>query len=602
MKKLFPQTNKVYIQNNRSNIYPEGNLWSTFGIDLQSNLGVMRVSPRLRINSQTSDLANLGCPVAFKYYSGAYRTVAGPRVFTGGATPNAVFTQDAASGSPTTCSSDTADMEVFDGRLWVTSQTELLSNGTSGAYDDWTTRDTLVSGFPHITRYFPQFNRLYTTNGTSVRSIDSSNVVASSGDYFLSLPFGNLISSMDMSPTSIWIGTESKDVANMNGNIFQWDGISAQATNVYPMNAKAVLAIKINPKTNTPYVMDSNGVLSAFNGSGFEEVGRLPYTTQLPYNNDGLVSNKFIHPNGLAYTKNDTFLALINNLNDDNAGTINENLPSGPWEWSKETNFVHKYLFTYNTVANSTITDFGQNRISRPGAIAMVATPNTTSGQYGTIMAGATIYTDASTTTNAIFIDDSLDTVQKKGYFVIDWSESDEIADKWNRFWISYRRFLDANDKIVVKYRNYEEAPVEASITWVNTTSFTTTTDITAYGPTASGFNSTTGGEVEVTRGTGGASCAHITSVTGPSGGLYTVTLDETITGVTTGTATARFQKWLKLNDSVMGQVKSWADFGINASNPDASRIQVKSCFTFTGQGEFYKAAIVSISDIKINP
>jgi len=593
MKIPFPQSNKAYVQNNRSNVFPKGNLWSTLGMDFQSNLGVARVAPRLRINSQVSDLANLGVPVAFKYFDGKFRTVAGARVFNGGDTPNAVFTQDAAAGTPTTCSSDTADMEVFNGKLYVTTQTSLVVNGSAGGFTTWSNVDAgLTTGLPHIIRYLPKYNRLYYTNGTSIRSINTAGTVASAGDYFLDLPFGNLITSMEVTADAIWVGTQSRDVADMNGNIFRWDGISAQADDVYPVQGKGVYAIAINDDTGLPHVMDSAGILSAFNGSGFAEVGRLPYTNILPHNDDGFVSNKFIHPNGLIYTENDTFLAFINNLNSDNSGTINENLPSGGWEWSGEGNFTHKYPFTYN--AGGSITDFGQNRILRAGAVFNANKPSTTSGRFGTILVGAAIYTDATTTTNAIFVDDSLNEMQKRGYMVSTWFESDEIADSWDSWWVSYRRFLDLYDNITVKYRNVEEAPVEGTITWVNTTSFTilnSAVDVSQY------WTSGTGGEVEILRGTGGGSCVHITNAVN-NAGTWTVTIDEVVTGVTTGTATARFQKWIKLFPTeALTTPRNWGQFAFDTNSEP--RIQVKVCFTYTGVGEFYKAILTSNENIK---
>ncbi len=147
-----------------------------------------------------------------------------------------------------------------------------------------------------------------------------------------------------------------------------------------------------------------------------------------------------------------------------------------------------------------------------------------------------------------------------------------------------------------MKYRVNEEEPVYATITWTSTTTFTTTTDVTAYGPNAAGFNGTQGGEVEIIQGTGGASCAHITNIVN-NAGTYTVTLETAITGVT-GTAKARFQKWIKLNPEAIGQVKSYEQQSIGANNV---RIQIKGCLTFTGNGEFYKLAMVSNTDQSIN-
>lgn len=601
MKIEFPNNEKVYLQNNRSNVFPKGNLWSTFGMDFQSNLGVARVAPRMRINVQTNvDLANLGCPVSFKYFGGAFRAVAGARVFNGGATPNAAFTQDATASTPTTCSADTSDSEVFDGSYYVTTQTALVANGTGGTFGAWRNVDTgLTTGLPHITRYFPKFNRLYYTNGTSVRSIDTNDLVASSGDYFISLPFGNLITSMAVGSTWIWIGTQSRDVSDMNACIYQWDGISAQADNVYTLDAKTAMAIGINETTDTPVVMDGNGVFSEYNGQGFEEIGRLPYGYGTLPINDSLVNDKYIHPNGLVYTENNTFLALINNLNFNNSNTINENLPSGLWEWSKETNFVHKNPLTYNRADSSSVRDWGQNRVARVGGLMDANIPSDASGRNGTLLAGATIYTDASTTTNAIYIDDSNNTIQKRGYMVTDWWEADEVADKWERLWISYRKFLHAEDNIMPKYRTTEEAPVEAAITWLNSSQFTVLNSavvVSDYWTSAMG----TGGEVEVTRGDGGGAPAHITNAVN-NAGTWTVTLDEAINNSGgTNTATARFQKWVKIFPSPLTPVSSpnnWAQFGIDQVS--APRVQMKICFTFVGNDEFYKSYIISNEDIK---
>lgn len=591
----FPNENKVYVQNNRSNVFPKGNIWSSFGIDLQSLLGVMRAAPRFRINVQTNvDLANLGCPVSFKYFGGAFRAVAGARVFNGGATPNTVFTQDATASTPTSCSADTADSEVFNGKYYVTTQTSLVVNGTGGSWGAWSNVDTgLSTGLPHITRYFPQFNRLYYTNGTSVRSIDTNNLVASSGDYFLSLPFGNLITSMEVTSDTIWIGTQSRDVADMNGFVYEWDGISAQATNVYPIKAKTVMAIVINEKTDNPSIMDGNGVLSEFNGQGFAEIGRLPFTPQLPIN-DSLVSDRFIHPNGLLYTKDDTILALVNNLNFDSGETINENLPSGSWEWSKETNFVHKHPFTYNRLDSTSVRDWGQNRISRVGALFNANIPSSAAGRNGTLLAGATIFTTATVTTNAIFADDSLNTIQKRSYVVTDWFESKEIADSWLTWWVSFRKFLHAEDNIQIKYRIVEEAPVEAAITWVNSSTFTVLNSAVVV---SNYWSSGVGGEVEVTRGDGGAAPVHITNAVN-NAGTWTVTLEEAVNnsgGV--NTATARFQKWVKVPPSeTAASPRTWLQFPLNTES--SPRVQVKMCFTFVGNDEFYKAMLTSNEDI----
>lgn len=579
----LPSKGKNWTQSNRSDVLSD--LWSSFNLDLQSNLGVIRLGPRLRINTSTSDDSDISTPVAFKYFGGKWWTACGTKLFSSAsALPNSAFTEDASSGAVSTYSRDTSDLEIFGGRLWAAADGDLYSNGSSGTIGSWDNRDTgLTAGLIHVCRTFPKFNRLYYTNGTEVRSINTGLTVASSGDYYISLQFGNLITSMGVSTNFIWIGISSKGnehVGGINSFVIQWDGISPNPTKYWPVKAKAVLAVACDPQTDAVYIMDSNGVLSKFNGSGFTEVGRLPYTTHLPYNDDGLEADRFIHFNGLKVTKNGTVLANINNLNNDNDATIEENLPSGVWEWSPDNGFVHRAPFTYTAMGGSTITDFGQNRISRAGALELANYPSTTSGRDGTMLVGATYYYDASNTRSAIFVDNSLDTVRKAGYFVTTKIESQKIQDEWKKIFTAHKRFLNSTDKYIVKYRLDDPDATSISITWVNTTSFTTSTNISAK----------VGQEVEILQGPGSGLCAHITAVTGS--GPYTATIDETATGVTTETAKARIQNWTKIG-VCDNQSK---DFGKFPINKHSNWVQFKVFMLFTGKNNFSNALITNNS------
>ena len=589
----FPAKNQgyTYLQTNRSDDL--GSLWSTLNLDFQSNLGTMRVAPRLKKNTNTTDQANLGEPVAFKYF-GVFHVIAGGRIFVGGTSANDVFTPDTATNSQTSYSA-LSDLQIFNGILFSTTNTEIWS--LDGAGGTWTRRGGAapLGSSSHMMTYFKKFNRLYVIgDGTKIYSLDTAYSLATTGDYSLNLNSPNqqeVSICMKATSDSIWIGAGNYLNETGRGKIYQWDGISAQVTNEYILDANACMAILIH--NDIPYAFDSNGALLKFNGSSFEEIGRLPNNNLVNVNY--VVNTSFIHPNGLLATKNNTILALVRNRNNDSTSSIPENLPSGVWEWSSDFGFTHKHSISYNPVASSTITDYGQNRVALTGALSNGDALSSPTGT-GTILVGVNYYTDATNIVSGIFVDDSENTIQKKGYFVTTWFNSQQIEDKWARIWTVYRRFLASNDSIVLKYRLYEEEPIEATITWTSTTTFTTTTDVTAYSPTATGFNGTSGGEVEIIRGTGGASCAHITSIVN-NAGTYTVTLDTIITGVT-GTATARFQKWIKLLPEITGQVKSWEQMAIGMNN---TRIQIKGCLTFTGDDEFQKFALVSNEDIKSN-
>lgn len=596
MNTYFPQSDKKYIQTNRSNVL--GNLWSTTGLDFQENLGVMRVSTRLQVLTKTGDAnaTNLGRAVGFKGFDSAYWTVAGSRVFCNkgaGGLANSVFAEDTVASASTDYSSDYSDIAVFNSKLWVTAPSQLRSTDAFGGA--WTDRQTFIATtVPHQLCPFVKLNRLYFVfNGNTIGNIDDSNNSSVSGDYTLIIDTKYGITSIKATSDYIYISVVDSRNPTGLGAVIQWDGKSAQATEIYDLKARGGECLVI--LNNEAYVMDSKGILSKYQGNNFLEVGRLPGNNK----RKGIAAStniKFIHPNGMVVTKNDTILAFINNVNEDTGATIDENFPSGIWEWSKDIGFTHKRALTYNSYGTTTITDYGQNRVSDVGGIALCE--DTADAGIQTLMIGATYYTNASSTTNGIFIENTDDTIQKKGYFVTSWVESEQIAEGWTRLWSSFRRFLDSGDKIIFKYRDYEVSPIEATITWVDTLNFTTTTNITAYGPTATGFNGTVGGEVEITQGTGGASCVHITNIVN-NAGTYTVTIDETVTGVTTGTAKARFQKWIKLNPSTpLDQIKAWAQFGIDTES--TPRFELKGCFTYTGTGEFYRAITVSNSDIKI--
>lgn len=595
----LPNEKKIYLQNNRTNVFPIGNLWSTFGVDLQSNLGAFRASPRLIMNTTTTDDADLGCPVAFKWFDTKIWAICDTHIFSNTGLPSASFTDDASTGFQTNYIADESDMEVFNGTLCATTTNGLYSKAPNGAGTGaWTKRDTINTGSQHNTCYFKRYDRLYYADSTcKIKSIDTTWAVASPGsDYAINLaPVSTdeyTITSMKTTSQFIWVGTINRLNKGGVGHISQWDGISAQTSNEFTLNnSQGCLAIAIDPRFDAPYALDTNGVLSAWNGSGFAEVGRLPFPfSQLPYNVDDTDAERYVHFNGMYFTKNGTLRVVINNRAND--GNVIENIPSGIWEWTKDTGFVHTQPFTYTPRATTTVTDWGQNRIARVGALVSMNIPTNASSD-GTVMVGATVYTDASSTKSAIFYDNSLNTAQKKAYYVSDWMESQAMADSWDVLWTSYRKALAASDSIAYKYRIEETDPTEGTITWTSTTTFTilnSAVDVSAY------WTSGTGGEVEILRGTGGGLCAHITNAV-LAAGTWTVTIDETATGAT-GTATARFQKWIKLQPAeALSSTSVWSQYAIGTDS--TPRIQIKGCFTWTGNGEFYKSNITSNEDIK---
>ncbi len=575
------RTTKKIIQNNRSKIL--GDLWSSFCLDLQSNLGVIKVSPRLMVN--TKDVSNQGLSIAFRTFDKLVFTIAGTRIF-----KNTSFDLVSSFGAATTYSTDYSDVVTYNNALVTTTTAKVKSKVNNGSGTGaWTDRATLnTSDSLHKLCYFTKFNRVYYIDDyQSIKSLDSSWVEATSGDYFISIPYklGDIYT-LEADDSYIWIGTMNITSGGLtdsvsSASVLRWDGISSQIIDEFKIKAKSVLAM-CKDDSGVVHVLDSNGALLAFTGSGFTEIGRLPLNRELLVNALGsnpVKYNGFVHPNGMYFTRNGTFVVLVNNLVGDSAGTIKENLPSGIWEFHKETGFVHRQSPSYTALGTTTVTDHGQNRVSQVGALCEPNLYSTSSSGKPTLICGAIYYTNASSTTTAILVDDPLDTTQKYGYFVTSWIPASQIKDSWERIILRYRKLLNSGDKIISKLRTSESASTEISLTWVNTTSFTTATDLT----------SSIGYEVEIIQGTGSGKCSHIVSAVN-NAGTYTVVVDETYTGVTTGTAKARIQNWIKhmvVSDQATESKKQ-------STGKASERIQIKICMQFTGEDEFNELIVVN--------
>lgn len=586
------RTTKQVKQTNRSKVL--GDLWASFNIDLHSNLGVIKVSPRLQLN--TGSVANQGLSVAFKSFDVNTWTIAGTRVFKSSAR-NLItaFTEDASAGAITDYDPNYSDMEMFNLLLFASSTTKIMSKVSDGSGTGaWISRYSLsTSDCVHNMCNFSKFNRLYFIDVyNQIKSMDTTYTTATSGDYFINLPYelGGTPYVIDADSTDIWIGTTKLQTGNINtmdgASILRWDGISNQITQEYKVKAKGVLALCKDDR-NIMHAITSDGQLLQFTGSGFEEIGRLPLNRDylinaLPDGNGKY--DAFIHPNGLKFTRNGTFIALINNLVGDSGSTIKENMPSGIWEFHKDTGFVHRQSVSYNPMTTSTITDHGQNRVSAVGALAEANIYSTSATGKPTIICGVNYYTNASSPTSGIFIDEPLDAVQKYGYFVTTWIQSQNLKDSWKTVALKYRRLLSTTDRLWIKYRTIEAIATELSLTWVSTTSFTTTTDMTTF----------VGYEVEVIQGTGSGKCAHITSVTN-NAGTYTVVVDETFTGAT-GTAKARVQNWKKAM-TVADQLTE-SQIKTVPGAPNAERIQFKVCMQFTGEDELHE--FIGVNSVQV--
>ena len=599
------QRTKSWIQTNRSDTM--GNLVATFNMDPYYNLGKIRPTRMMATDSVTSptDTDMTDVPVGFRYYtvSGTSYTytVAGAFVHANTGFNNTSFTKFTAVASyPTTCSSAYSDIESVWGRLYVTTNSYYVYY-YDGTWHNFTAGDS-TTGIPHLLTSCG--GRLYMTHGLNSKQIiswGSNNTPATMGnDYTLGndvTTFANdqVITFIRGASNKIWIGVGSSSGASVTrGYVYEWDGVSQFTTRFYKMNATSPMSCVI--MDDIPYVLDSAGRLLKYNSNSFQEIARLPlFDTYLTGPLDTTLNTRFIHPNGMSVI-NGKINLLINNKHYDSAGSINEHCPSGVWEYDENVGLYHKYSLSYTATNANVITDYGQNRLSAVGALAEMKVADKTSDANGFFLAGATIFKDGSNTVSQVWTNDTLPfsttatyhSTLRAGYFVTTKLESQGLTETWKAIAFKYKNFIDDSEKIVVKYRTSSVPALEVPITWVDTTHFTTTSDLSAY--TTLGSNGI-GDEVEITQGTGGGMCSHITAIS-LNAGTYTVTVNEVHTGVTTGTAKARFQHWI-YSGSATNAVKQYQQLNLPAS-ATSTWIQIKVFILMDEGDEFEELAVMN--------
>ncbi len=594
----------IWNQKNDSDV--NGSLWASAGIDFSENEGKVRLGKRLLLNTATADNPNItGYPVGFKEFTAnvasGYQiwTIAGTKVMNATITNplTDTFTLDALTNSPTDCQPAISDLEVFNNELYISRNSTDASYLSQGSPATWHT--LTGAGWGTTYQSFCAFgSRMYNGGSTGVKSWDSSHTVASPGSaYAVTLPNpGLIVTFLRASSNRIWIGT--LNTIGGKAYVYEWDGVSTQVTKAYRLESTGALSCVI--KNDIPYIMDTNGVLSSWNGGTFVKLDSFNrrnnklLQAQFTANTD-----RFIHTNGMSLIKGKIHM-LIDGRNYDNTASIEETIPSGIWEYDENRGLTCKHTFGTSKSAG-TINDYGQIRIAGAGGLAEINWPSSSATRNGSFLAGISYFTDATTVTSGIFYDDLNDTLQKAGSFIttkqhaIDFQGNPSIQNTWQNLYVLYKKLLNSADKIIVKYRTVEVEPIIASITWTSTTTFTvlnSAIDLTNY------WTAGTGAEVDILNGIGAGKCSHITN-TLLEAGIWTVTIDETYVGAT-GTAIARFQLWKKLGTiTYLNTTPNGITYDQEGMGDLTNWVQFKVWLLFTGKNELEKLLIINSN---VNP
>lgn len=579
MSLKLPQ-NGQWIQSNRSDVL--GNLQGTFNVDLTRILTKTHVTRMIKTTSGFN-----GVPVNFVLGAdGLIYTFAGLYIYhTADAHTRSAFVQDSGTGTPNTGDSLYSDITLFNNIIYGSTYEGGGDRLVYGSSASWQYVTGLGQTGPHMLASFPALQKLYITISTTskVFSLSTGNSLATSGANTLTLDINYRPTCIETGQNRVWIGTMA---FTGEGPIYEWDGAATQPTRSYSAQSRGVWAMVI--KDDIPWIVNANGYLMQYSNGVFVERARFPLNMKLLANATNVfTNNRPVHPKGMKVVDGKIQI-LLNNVLDDSTSSTEEFCPSGIWEFDETIGLYHKYSLSYLPISTNTITDYGQERLSIVGGLAEMKTSDNNIAATGNLLAGAQYFTNGSATAIGSFTNDTFEAVSGTtgqystdgwGYLVTSKIPSPNVKETWQKIYAFYKKLMASTGRIIIKFRTAAVKATEASITWVDTTSFTTSDDISAYA---------VGDEVEVTQGSGSGRSAHITAITG----TYTVTIEESVGGTALATAKARFQKWTKIKNIVQDQTSQFKEMGINT--PSSTWIQFKVCMLFKNQDELEALELIN--------
>lgn len=546
-----------WLQSNKGDL--DGTIWSSRGIDLTTNPGKLRPSQKLLVTSVSSETDNpQGLPVGFCKEDGTiggsgttrWWTVAGDSVFQS-SNENGDFSEDDSGSLPSTFDSEDSDIISFNSKIYAAAGGFLYRRSGSA----WTTISSSLSSGRKLLRVYADRLYIVDDDGTVV-SMDKAETVSLTGSFTLDInSAGNTnlkISCMREASNGLWIGT-----ANSKGGrakMFFWDGATENSTD-FEKKLQSGMAMAITIKDDAPYVLDNRLVLSTYNGSFFREVGRMQNgNIQLYRFNNTSQNNRWIHPNGML-TIDDEILMAINARPEDPTDNAPMRLPAGVYSYHPDYGITHKYSFSPQQ-DSAAVVDQGQVAIKEVGAMFTLFDDEELNDRddQGDFFVGFAYSEDNSTTRYAVAVHDKRGfkrSIAKAAVVTLPQIQSEQVQETWQKFVTMIKPMVNATDKLVVKYRTQCFDAVETDITWVDTTSFTSTDAAWSDIMTNTQADAPVDYEVEGLSGDGGGMLSHITGITEASG-TYTITLDETITGATTRTARVRVDRWDKLGETTI--------------------------------------------------
>jgi len=570
-----------------------GVLWKTFNVDLDGVEGKIMLSRRFeRIEDTVSDFTGDNAYTAFlrsnadctdRYWAlrnngGLCKTdSAQPE---NACLPSDSWDTDALDSTPIT----PRDMDVIGNdsrndsgrnKLFVTTDSgdiavlnDTGNNKWTGSW--WITKQSQPVLTANVLRrpisYFPFVKIGIVGSGNLIHTITRASDTVNDTVSYARLVLPKNLNARHIFSTSnrAWILTDHK--YGGTGQVVEWDGSSTTYNNIY--DAHAVSALSGVDYYGSPIIVNSNGQFLEFSGASLIPMSRNGQTIAFPFpleaslvtGSDTSISAS-ISPKGM--TVGEDRLIYINVAQ---ASVASERFSAGVWCL----NPITGRLYNKHSLGKwGDSVDYGHQQIASPGGLYWV--PSSISSRN--LLAGGVINTTASVgaQTGIWLLEDKTSTTLSKGHFLTQYIQADSVQEVWDSLWLRFKRFTSTGAQFIVKARGVNplqlanRRPLQATITWTSTTTFTLTL-------AAADDALAVGDEVEVMNGSNAGFLAHITIITGNHAAAQTITIDET---ATTGSSTsiARFERWKKLG--VINTNTKYED-NVNAKGITSSFFQIK--------------------------
>ena len=469
-----------------------GELWDTFGIDLQS-IGKIKSAKKMVKVKDISDDGNFGEVLGLATFGSNHYVITGTgtgkEIYKCSVLDDVRVENNWVKVNSNGSFGMETDTTTFGGNLLISQSDDIMNTDGSTFDEDWWTAVTSGASLTTTRVHAMSVLRggqetLFVTDGNLVRYYNST-----SGHSTVTLQTDLVASVLDKGRDSMYVGTYTE--TNENALVYEIYvgevmGSTPVARFAFPVDGRAVLALKV--VDGIPYVITDKGHIQKFNGAGFVTVNSLPFAftdEQLEGVRAGSVvnnsANKPIHHGGTDVNNQSIFFAINTELN--NQDKTPNRCASGIWEYNTVTNQLnHRSAFV------ETATQNGGHLGEATGPLIVI------NNSESLFLAGFELNGES----NGLFAEST----SRFGHIITREIETASVTESFKSLYLKIKTIVN-DDTVDIKYRTNDRDRQCITGTWISTHTFNTTETLTVE----------IGDELTLLDGNGAGSISHVTGV-----------------------------------------------------------------------------------------